>query len=86
MSKGILQHQGEYPEECWSQDAALFLTAHDVKSYQSKAVELDSQFHITVKGFGLSRGGGGVADLLQQFEEPVPADQFKSCSLHFSRS
>lgn len=59
MSKGILQHQGEYPEECWNQDAALFLTAHNVKSYWSKVVELDSPFHITVKGFGLSGGGGG---------------------------
>lgn len=85
MSKGILQHQGEYPEECWNQDAALFLTAHNVKSYWSKVVELDSPFHITVKGFGLS-GGGGVADFLQQFEEPIPADQVKSCSLYLFRS
>lgn len=46
MSKGILQHQEEYPEECWNQDEALFLTAHDVKSYWSKVVELDSPFHI----------------------------------------
>lgn len=70
MSKGILQHQGEYPEECWNQDAALFLTAHNVKSYWSKVVELDSPFHITVKGFGLSVGGGGYLIFCSSLKSP----------------
>lgn len=72
----MLQKQSEEdPEESWNEDATLFNHAADVEGLGGAAVELHGPLHVAVEGFNQALQLGWAANLGQDFEEALSADE-----------